>query len=235
MAPRSVVPEILDRLAADDPEAIASRRDLRRLNRIMLHAPILAGRLRRLASTEKQVLRLTEIGAGDAAFMLSVARRLGRHFQSVELTVVDRAGLMTEARCEAFAAAGWTVNSVEADVFDWLEGRRGDPFDVTIANLFLHHFDDARLARLLGLVNRSSALFVALEPRRSAVALAASRLVGLIGANRVTRHDAPASVRAGFRAKDLSELWPRPELVIEEGEAGAFSHIFAARGVGVKP
>jgi hypothetical protein len=73
-------------------------------------------------------------------------------------------------------------------------------------------------------------LFIACEPRRSAPALAASRLVGLIGCNGVTRHDAVASVRAGFTGSELSALWPAgPGWKLHEGAAGLFSHRFMAR------
>ena len=50
--------------------------------------------------------------------------------------------------------------------------------------------------------------FVACEPRRSAFALLGARMVFALGANDVTRHDAVASVRAGFRGRELSGLWP---------------------------
>jgi hypothetical protein len=60
--------------------------------------------------------------------------------------------------------------------------------------------------------------------------LLASRLVGLVGANAVTRADAVLSVRAGFRGKELSALWPASgaEWLLEESAAGPFCHRFVA-------
>ena len=70
---------------------------------------------------------------------------------------------------------------------------------------------------------------VATEPLRTRPSLLASRLVGLIGANDVTRHDAPASVRAGFRGRELRALWePRLGMVIAEQARMPFTHAFAA-------
>lgn len=97
-----------------------------------------------------------------------------------------------------------------------------------LANLFLHHFD-ARLPELMTGAARLAPLFVATEPRRDAVTLAAGRLVGLIGANAVTRHDAPASVRAGFAGRELTALWPEHGWQTEERRAGLFTHLFVAR------
>src|SRR5438034_360923 len=106
--------------------------------------------------------------------------------------------------------------------------RRAAPLaDVIMANLVLHHFSDEAIRKLFSLVQESTSLFLALEPRRSQVPLAVSRGVRLIGCNAVTRHDAPASVAAGFAGSELSALWPDKETwVLEERPAGLFSHLF---------
>jgi len=104
-----------------------------------------------------------------------------------------------------------------------------------LANLFLHHFPTAELTELLqGLARRARAL-VALEPRRSARALACSRLVSLLGCNEVTCHDAVASVQAGFAGHELSRLWPGGDWALQERSAGLFSHYFAARRISASP
>jgi hypothetical protein len=98
-----------------------------------------------------------------------------------------------------------------------------------VANLFLHHFSDTDLAELLELSATQSRCLVALEPRRSARAWLGSWSLGLLGCNRVTRHDAPASVRAGFARTELSDLWPSASRWrLEEKPVGLFSHLFVA-------
>jgi hypothetical protein len=74
-----------------------------------------------------------------------------------------------------------------------------------------------------------SAAFVACEPRRNAWTLLASQLVGVIGANKVTRSDAVSSVAAGFRGRELTQLWPAGNWVLEETVALPFTHCFSAR------
>jgi len=50
-----------------------------------------------------------------------------------------------------------------------------------------------------------------------------------LGAGPVTRQDAVSSVHAGFRARELSSLWPNgEEWVVHEFSAGLFSHCFLA-------
>jgi hypothetical protein len=229
--PRCVEPEWLDSLPNWDPDAAASRRDLRRLNSLMLHAAILA----RTLSTEPSLARprsILDIGGGDGTFMLALARRLAKRMPSLVATIVDRhTGISDETR-ENFSALGWKVVSIKADVLDFLDNAGAVSTDVIIANLFLHHFSDAALARLFSRAAAVAPLFVACEPLRALFPMAASQVLWAIGCNKVTQHDAPASVRAGFREKELSLLWPKEgQWQLEERRAGPFSHLFVARHV----
>ena len=69
------------------------------------------------------------------------------------------------------------------------------------------------------------------EPRRSALARAGTRLLFLIGCNDVTRHDALVSVEAGFTGWEITALWPADPAweAPVEARAGLFSHVFSAR------
>jgi SAM-dependent methyltransferase len=225
--PRRVEPEILDELPGDDPRAVRSRGDLRRINALMFHSRIMAGMLRRhLARPPRRIL---EIGAGDGAFSLAVARRLAAKWPEVDLILLDQQEIVPAERRKAFSDLGWRVETVKADVFAWL-GRSDVPsFDAVTANLFLHHFEPPALRELFEAAARSAPAFVATEPWRTRLPLALSRMLWAIGANDVTRHDATASVRAGFAGHELGSLWPdEPGWRIEERRVGIFTHAFAA-------
>jgi hypothetical protein len=115
------------------------------------------------------------------------------------------------------------------DVESWANAPRPDAFDAIVTTLFLHHFPAESLKRLLAAVAATCEIFIACEPRRDAIALVASRLVGLLGTNAVTRTDAVLSVRAGFRGRELSRLWPEDgRWRADEYRAGMFSHCFRA-------
>jgi methyltransferase family protein len=220
---RRVEPEWLDELPAADPRALRSRRDLKRVNAMMANARIVASELPREAR------RVAEIGAGDGAFAVRLARRL-RADGHRELTLLDRQAIVTGGTLEELARHGFAARAVEADVFDWLRDAATPAFDAIVANLFLHHFEPRRLASLLELAAARTRLFVACEPRRSGTALLGSRLLGFAGCNDVTRHDAVVSVRAGFRDREISALWPDAGAwILEESPRGLFSHCFVAR------
>jgi hypothetical protein len=146
----------------------------------------------------------------------------------VELVLLDRADLVPSERLDAFKELGWRVEAVTADLFQWVHATK-ERFDVITTNLVLHHFDDGGLACLFSRLMQLAPTFLATEPRRTFGALAMTGLLRLIGANDVTLHDAPASVRAGFAGTELSDIWQqaggRP---IDEGRRGLFTHILAA-------
>ena len=196
---RSLEPEWLDELPPDDPRAIRSRNDLRRVNAIMGNARVIARHL-------GEARRVADLGGGDGSLMRAVERKLGR---KLDVTIVDRiAGL---------------------EVFEFLASP-GKPLDAIVANLFLHHLAEHDLRRLFCLAALRAPLFVACKPRRSRFALGASHLLGVIGCNDVTRHDAVISVRAGFSGAELSRVWPAAQTwTLTEKLAPPFSHLFVAR------
>ncbi|HEY6456385.1 MAG TPA: hypothetical protein VIY90_14020 [Steroidobacteraceae bacterium] len=219
---RILEPEILDLLAGDDPRACASRGDLARINFVMRQQRIMANLLQPLAPPR----RLADLGSGDGRFLLGVARRMAPHWPQVTALIVDRQNIVSAQTRAGFAALGWSCESITGDIFAALPGLDAE---IIMANLFLHHLREPALRQLLRLVAQQARGFVACEPRRSQAALLASRMVFALACNEVTRHDAVASVRAGFCGHELSRLWPHAGWQGREGLALPFTHFFAAR------
>jgi 2-polyprenyl-3-methyl-5-hydroxy-6-metoxy-1,4-benzoquinol methylase len=235
MLPRRVQAEQLDGLAAADPVAQRSRRDLQRVHQFMRTRPRLARTLRQLRPAPQTTLRVLELGAGDGSLLLSVARELAPGWPPVELTLLDRLALVDDATVAEYARYGWTAGSSVMDVLDWARAVTKSSSDATprwnvvIANLFLHHFDQRELALVLEAIAASADELVACEPRRNWRALVGSYLIGGLGANAVTRTDAVLSVHAGFRDQELTALWPgKAGWNLQEEASGAFSHCFRA-------
>jgi len=237
---RTVLPELLDDLASHDPSAQRSRRDLQRLHRIMGTQNILLDGLRKMpirhqGTASKPPLQVLEIGAGDGSLMLGVAQALQSQWPAVSLTLLDQLNLLESTTAKRYANARWSAHAAVGDVMDW---AKPDPvvaptpekgrWDLIVANLFLHHFEEPQLKRLLAAVAARTDCFFVCEPRRGWLALAGSHLVGLVGANAVTRKDAVLSVHAGFRQNELGALWPGAvsEWTLREYSAGLFSHCF---------
>lgn len=224
---RIVQPELLDELSPDDPRALWSRRDLRRINTWMRNHTIMAAALQS-AMNGRAPKRITDLGAGDGHFLARVAKKVSSRWPGVSVTLLDNQKVIGPQTLSSFTPLGWQAEPVAADVFDWLSTATG--LDVIVANLFLHHFEDARLGELFRAAAGRARLFVAIEPRRAPWPLFCCRLLWAIGCNSVTRHDAAISVRAGFAGRELSALWPADKSwQLTERRTGFFSHLFVAR------
>lgn len=224
---RIVQTELLDTLPVGDPRAVRSRRDLCRVNGWMRQHNLMADALKNALNGHAPG-HITELGAGDGKFLFRVAQKISPRWPNVSATLLDLQKSVTPETLVDFAVLGWRAEAVVADVFD----RTQISSDVVIANLFLHHFADARLTELFRLISQHAQLFIALEPRRAAWPLFCSRLLWVIGCNDVTRHDAVVSVRAGFSGTELSALWPdKQNWQLTEQRAGPFSHLFIARKI----
>jgi hypothetical protein len=223
---RQIEPELLDELPADDPRAMRSRQDLRRINAWMCNTRIMTRTLRSTAQSHSP-RKLVELGAGDGTFLLRIAQKLGDGWNGTEAVLVDRMGIVAPETLREFENSGWRAKVVSADVFDWL--KHYEPCDIMIANLFLHHFSDAKLAGLFQQAARNIRAFIGIEPRRWMWSVFFGRLLWMIGCNDVTRHDALISIRAGFAREELSALWPRngPWILHERAENFS-SHLFVA-------
>lgn len=229
MMERSLQAELLDELPANDPQAVGSRRDLRRINALMGNARLMA-RAVRAAAPLAAPRRIVDLGAGDGAFLLRWVSRMPSLAPGSEVLLVDRQDAVDPGIMTALCARGFRPRRVQADGLDWLRAQPAEAGTWVLANLFLHHFTTENLRVLLGVVATKAELCCACEPRRNWWSLAASRMLGLIGANAVTRHDAAVSVRAGFQGGELSAFWPADsKWRLREHRAGLFSHLFLAQ------
>ena len=227
-ASRVVLPELLDELDPNDARAQRSRRDLQRVHRAMGSLSILKRGIFRLQLSALPT-RILELGAGDASLLLRLARAQPT-WRGVALTVLDRHDLLSDETRSAYDQLGWKLTVLRADVMEWAKTDYSQQFDLCLANLFLHHFDTAALNTLMAAIAEHSDAFIACEPRRNTFAWLGSQLVGILGANAVTRGDAVKSVEAGFADQELTAIWPnsRGDWWCNEYTAPPFTHCFTA-------
>jgi hypothetical protein len=230
---RRVSPERLDEMAPDDPLARRSRRDLQRVHRLMRSLTILREAVGMLPMT-RPPRRILELGAGDGTLMLRFAQSLRPSWRDVQVTFLDRQDLLSAATRSQFGQLTWEVQTLTTDASDWARPPFERQYDLCVTTLFLHHFQSRALEQLLGAVAARCHAFIACEPRRNRTAWIGSHLLGLSGANEVTREDGVTSVIAGFTDQELSALWPRsdPGWQLREYFAWPFTHCLVASGNG---
>jgi SAM-dependent methyltransferase len=226
---RIVMPELLDDLKCTDPRAARSRRDLQRVHRALGTLSILRRAIdeMRLAVPPTHVL---ELGAGDGTMLLRLAQALQPRWTGVNLTLLDRQDLLSNQTREGYQQVGWNLTVLREDALSWVRDREPQRYDLILTTLFLHHFAAGDLDALMAAIALRSNAFIACEPRRDMASRLGSRLIGLLGANAVTRADAVTSVAAGFVGRELSALWPASAVDwrIDEAVAPPFTHRFAA-------
>lgn len=199
MRDRIVIPELLDHLPADDPDALRSRIDLRRINFFMGNERWLRCSVRRFQ--DAAIHGITELGAGTG----DLTRMLAKEHPRATVTAMD----LAPAPPELPPNVVWR----QGDLFSSSIQPEGG---ILIANLFLHHFEGDALRALGKLTDRFQS-FIFCEPLRA-------RIPHLLGGlahpfiNRVTRHDMHVSIDAGFKTKELPSLMGLSEKrwVIEE-------------------
>ncbi len=187
---RVIEPEILDELPFE--QARDSLADLTRLNRYWGGHSSLRKLLDR-ASTPSESFSMLDVGAASG----DMAEAVCRMRPHARVTVLDKVPHhLTDA----------TVSRVAADAFLLPFPERS--FDFVFSSLFLHHFTPEQLVNMLAgfrVVARRAVLAVDLE--RALLPyyfVPATRPV--LGWDRVTAHDAPISVAAGFRPAELRDL-----------------------------
>ena len=183
---RVLTPEILDNLDPADPRAIRSRRDLRLINGFLGNSHWILGELRKQSPLHEGIV---ELGAGDGA----LCRAMHRALPSTPVI-----GLDFTTRPHGLPSK---IQWLSGDFFETLSHVQGS---TCIGSLILHHFSQEMLRNLGERLQRFS-LLVFCEPLRGTLPLALARLASPFTGD-VTRHDMPASIRAGFRIGELPDL-----------------------------
>ena len=187
---RLILPELLDSLPPD--QALASLRDLVRINRRWGGHSTLR-RLLRENVPDSQPFSVLDVGAASG----DMGDCIRRWYSAAKVTSLD----YVESHLARSAAP-----KVAGDAFR-LPFRTGS-FDYVFCSLFLHHFQDEAVVRLLqsfGEVARKAVLVIDLE--RNPIPyyfIAWSR--PLLGWDPVTVHDGAISVEAAFHRTELEDL-----------------------------
>lgn len=196
---RLVLPELLDE--ASPADAACNLADLRRINRYLGGHALLLSQTARLFRPD-EVFTALDVGAASG----DNARALQARFRQARICSLDHQPRnLLLAPDPKIAADAFALPFAES------------AFDLVTASLFLHHFNETNIVKLLREMKRVAArhiLVMDLERHRLAYHFLPST-AWMFGWHRVTLHDGPVSVQAGFRAAELVSL------AREAGLAGA--------------
>ena len=187
--------ELLDSDAGTEREIAGSLRDLQMFNRWFGGVRTTEKLVRRaLAKNDGQSASLLEVAAGAGFVPAKIQKRLSPQLD-LTITFLDRA--RTHLNGSDRAVAGDALALPFAD----------SSFDLVSCNLFVHHLAPDELQRFAREALRVCRVaFLVNDVVRSPIHLALTYAGFPLYRSRITRNDAPASVRQAYTPAELSEL-----------------------------
>jgi len=195
---RVVTPELLDSDAGTGQEIAASLSDLRRINRWFGGVRLFCKLVQTVAEREHvNELSLLDVAAGRADLPYEAARRLRRRGITLHVSALDRylshiRGAGVERRFVGDALALPFADS---------------SFDLVSSSLFLHHLEPEQARKFLKEAMRVARRAVLVHDlRRNWLHWILTYAGAPLFRSRLTRHDAPASVRRAYTSEEISQM-----------------------------
>jgi ubiquinone/menaquinone biosynthesis C-methylase UbiE len=193
---RVVTAELLDTDNGTASEIAASLDDLRRINSWFGGIATTEEMIGRVAQeTGSSSLSLLEVAAGAGYVPESVQARLQRRHFNLEVTLLDRAASHLSSRKRAVAGDALALPFLDSSV------------DLISCTLFVHHLSPQELVQFVDEALRVCRVAVLINdlvrhPMHLSLVYAGMPLYR----SRLTRHDAPASVRQAYTPEEMRDL-----------------------------
>lgn len=205
---RSDRPELLDGAIPDRSELEQNLRDIRRVNRLLGGTSTVLRHLPRLLETTTKPARpisLLDLATGSADIPLAVARWARSNNIAIRIVASDSSEEILGVARNHIAG----TPEISLAVYDARDVPLPDKeFDVVLCSLSLHHFPPDEAVRVLREMDRLARTgFILNDLRRGRMGYAAAWVAArLTTRNRLTRHDAPLSVRRAYTPEELGDL-----------------------------
>jgi ubiquinone/menaquinone biosynthesis C-methylase UbiE len=193
---RVAISELLDTDAGTPDEVTASLGDLRRINRWFGGINTTQDMVDRVArETKASSLSLLEVAAGSGYVPETARQRLERRGLHLQVTVLDRAPSHLSNRHPAVAGDALALPFRDAS------------FDLVSCNLFAHHLSPHELVQFVDEALRVCRVAVLINDLVRHLLHVSLVYAGMpLYRSRLTRHDAPASVRQAYTPEEIQAL-----------------------------
>ncbi|HEX4793503.1 MAG TPA: methyltransferase domain-containing protein [Humisphaera sp.] len=208
LSDRQHQPEMLDAPDADPRSLLKSLSYIRIMNRLLGYDRLIVRHLERFSSrwTPGQTIRILDVGTGSADIPLKVLKWAERRGFEVRIVAIDlHAYIVQQAGRAAEGIAKLAVVRADALLLPFGEGA----FDYAITSMFIHHLDEAAVARVMqemSRVARRGIIVSDLLRRRHAYAFIT---LATLFATKMVRHDARVSVAQAFSEPEILALRDR--------------------------
>jgi 2-polyprenyl-3-methyl-5-hydroxy-6-metoxy-1,4-benzoquinol methylase len=189
---RSYSPEILDDFSIRDGRIDLALKELNVINSLLGGNSITMEGIKLLRSEETN-LTILDVGAGASDILL----RIKRKFDNLNIHCLDK----NQRACKYLKTHSEDVKVICGDVLNLPFGRS---YDIIHASLFLHHFNEEEIKKIIvSLLKLCSKGIIINDLRRSIFAWAGIKILStLFSSSREVKYDGPLSVRRGFIKSD---------------------------------
>lgn len=206
---RTQADEMMDDFSITDGRLTRALSDLRWVNQWLGGHRAADSAIAPLLS-ERETLRVVDLGSGGADYPEHLARWGARQGKRIEVVAID-ANPQTVSYAQSAlddrlpAALRSRAEVVCADALDL--PYDDEAFDVAVAALFLHHFHGDDAVTLLREMDRVARGLVVNDLHRHPLSYYGVHAIGVVtGASEMFRHDGPLSVLRGFTRDELLHL-----------------------------
>jgi ubiquinone/menaquinone biosynthesis C-methylase UbiE len=205
--------EMLDAGEGTDDDVARSLGDLRRINRFLGGKRVILDAIADIVDRQSEVreISLLDVGTGSADIPSAVSDFLKSHHIKPRIAAVDLSERHIRLARSRFDVSS-EVEFVRADSLALPFADKS--FDFVTASLFLHHFRDQDVVRLLADFRRIAKRAVIINDLiRNRVPYYFTLITGpFLAASFLTRNDAPVSILRGFTRVEMSTLADRAGL-----------------------
>jgi 2-polyprenyl-3-methyl-5-hydroxy-6-metoxy-1,4-benzoquinol methylase len=208
----NTIEELLDAPVADERLLARNLRDICRINRFLGWTSLAVEQVGQVVTRQRlERFSLLDVATGSADIPVAIARWAERKGFQASITATD----LSEQVLSSARANCTTVPNIQLERQDALALSYGEQsFDLVLCCMALHHFspDDApRLLAELARVARCAVIISDLS-RSLPAYVGAWLLTHTFMPNKLTRHDAPASVRRAYTPSEVYALARRAAL-----------------------
>jgi flavin-dependent dehydrogenase/ubiquinone/menaquinone biosynthesis C-methylase UbiE len=193
---RVVIPELLDDDTGTPREVADSLADLRMFNRRFGGGHVTSRLLLEIATRQQMTaISFLDVAGASGDIVTMSARFLAQHGITLNAVLLDRAPSHLNGTHPAVCG-----DALELPFPD-------NSFDVVGSSLFLHHLEPGQIVAFTNEALRVARhAFLVNDLVRNPIHLALAEAGRLIYRSRITRHDAPASVRRAYTVKEMREF-----------------------------
>lgn len=195
---RTVIPELLDIDAGMPGEIAASLADLKRISRWFGSVSTLARLVRRIAKdTGQKNFTMLDVGSGPGDVARSLREELSCSGIGLQVSLLDQS--------TRHLSNHHSKNRVAANALAL--PFREKSFDLVACSTFAHHLEPNELIEFVNrALNIARTAVLINDLRRSTAHLALVYMGFPLFRSRITRHDAPASVRRAYTPEEMEGI-----------------------------